>query len=404
MAVWLSFGVRPRRAPSEAVAQEGSARSATIEILDRTEHILGHGRYPTDTTGYRDMLAYGRRYTDRIWAVEGCNGIGKHIAQRLVADGETVIDVPAKLSARTRVFSTGQGRKTDATDAHSIALVAVRTPHLNQVRTDDHVVVVRMLADRRDELGVTRTAVVSRLHRLLLELVPGGAKTFLSVTQARAVLATVRPRDLVGKTRRQLAAELINDLAAIDKKIKAADKQLTELLDQTGTSLRDLHGIGPSGAARILGDVGDIGRFPTAARFASWNGTAPIDASSGEHQRHRLSRAGNRRINRVLHIMAIVQLRHDTPGRAYYRRKLAAGKTSMEALRCLKRRLSDVIYRQLVRDVRTGSGPVVGASPGGHSGAALASGAVDPTPVIDTSDQSQPGPAPVTLRPSARPS
>jgi transposase len=183
-----------------------------------------------------------------------------------------------------------------------------------------------MPADRRDELGVTRTAVVSRLHRLLLELVPGGAKTFLSVTQARAVLATVRPRDLVGKTRRQLAAELITDLATIDKKIKAADKQLTELLSQTGTSLQDLHGIGPSGAARIVGDVGDVGRFPTAARFASWNGTAPIDASSGEHQRHRLSRAGNRRINRVLHITALVQLRHDAPGRAYYRRNLATGK------------------------------------------------------------------------------
>jgi transposase len=161
-------------------------RSATIKILDRTEHVLGHGRYPTDTTGYRDTLAHGRRYPARIWAVKGCNGIGKHIAQRLIADGETVIDVPAKLSARTRVFSTGQGRKTDATDAHSIALVAVRTPNLNQVRPDDHVVVVRILADRRDELGVTRTAVVSRLHRLLLELVPGGARTFLSVTSWRS--------------------------------------------------------------------------------------------------------------------------------------------------------------------------------------------------------------------------
>jgi hypothetical protein len=110
------------------IGMDPHKRSATIEILDRTEHILGHGRYPTDTTGYRDMLAHGRRYTARIWAVEGCNGIGKHIAQRLVADGETVIDVPAKLSARTRIFSTGRGRKTDATDAHSIALVAVRTP------------------------------------------------------------------------------------------------------------------------------------------------------------------------------------------------------------------------------------------------------------------------------------
>ncbi|OXM59040.1 IS110 family transposase, partial [Amycolatopsis vastitatis] len=203
-----------------------------------------------------------------MWAVEGCNGIGKHLAQRLVADGETVLDVPAKLSARARVFSTGQGRKTDATDAHAVAVVALRTPDLVRVRPDDHLVVLRMLADRRDELGTARTATVSRLHRLLLELIPGGAKRFLSATQARALLNGVRPRDLVGKTRRQLAAELITELTALDKKIKAADKQLTDLLVETGTGLRDLYGIGPSGAARLLGDIGDIDRFPTAARFA----------------------------------------------------------------------------------------------------------------------------------------
>src|SRR5829696_4221735 len=111
-----------------------------------------------------------------------------------------------------------------------------------------------------------------------------------------------------------------------------------------------LNGIGPSGAARLLGDIGDVSRFPTKAHFASWTGTAPLDASSGEQTRHRLSRAGNRRMNHVLHVAAIVQIRHDTEGRAYYRRKLAAGKTPMEALRCLKRRLSDVVYRQLVAD------------------------------------------------------
>jgi transposase len=177
------------------------------------------------------------------------------------------------------VCSTGQGRKTDATDAHSIAVVAVRTPNLLRVRPDDHLVALRMLADRRDELGVARTAAVSRLHRLLLELIPGGAKQFLSVTQARTLLATVRPRDLVGKTRRQLAAELITELATLDKKIKAADKQLTHLLAETGTGLLDLYGIGPSGAARLLGDIGDISRFPTTGHFASWNGTAPIDAT-----------------------------------------------------------------------------------------------------------------------------
>jgi transposase len=162
------------------------------------------------------------------------------------------------LWTRARVFSTGQGRKTDATDAHAIAVVALRTPDLLRVRPDDHSVALRMLADRRDELGVARTATVSRLHRLLLELIPGGARKFLSVTQARTLLATVRPRDLVGKTRRQLAAELIAELATLDKKIKAADKQLTELLSETGTGLTGLYGIGPSGAARLLGDIGDV--------------------------------------------------------------------------------------------------------------------------------------------------
>ena len=168
---------------------------------------------------------------------------------------------------------------------------------------------------------------VNRLHRLLVELIPGGAKTFLSATQAKALLATVRPRDVVGKTRRALAAELIVELDRIDKRIKATNKELTELVVAPGSTLLELHGIGPSGAARLLGDIGDVSRFPTRGHFASWNGTAPIDASSGDQNRHRLSRAGNRRINRVLHIMAIVQLRNDTEGRAYYRRKLAAGKT-----------------------------------------------------------------------------
>ena len=162
----------------------------------------------------------------------------------------------------------------------------------------------------------------------------------------------------------------------------------------------DLPGIGPVGAARILADVGDVARFPTKAHFASWTGTAPIDASSGEHSRHRLSRAGNRRLNHVLHIAAVVQLRNDTPGRAYFRRKRLEGKGGLEAMRCLKRRLSDLVYRQLVADSRTPGADHDGwAGPGGHSGATLPSSAVDLPPDIDTSDQSHPGPAPSTLPP-----
>jgi transposase len=370
------------------IGMDPHKRSATIEVIDARENVLAQGRFGTDSDGYRKMLTLGRTYPQRTWAVEGCNGIGRHIAQRLVADGETVLDVPAKLSARARVFATGQGRKTDPVDAHSVAVVALRTKDLRQVVVDDETVALRLLADRRDELGRARTDTVNRLHALLLELLPGGAKKSLSAPQARALLNSVRPRDIVGRTRRHLAAELITELAGIDKKIKAADAQLTDLVAATGSRLLELNGIGPSNAARLIGDIADIARFADRGHFASYNGTVPLDASSGEQTRHRLSRAGNRRINRALHIMAVVQLRHDTEGRAYYRRKVAAGKTHMEAMRCLKRRLSDLVYRQMVKDAKTAR-----TGPGGQAGATVQSSAADPIPMVGTSDKSLPGPA-----------
>jgi transposase len=370
------------------IGMDPHKRSATIEVIDDREQVLVQGRFGTDRDGYAAMVKIGRRHKDRVWAVEGCNGIGRHIAQRLVADGETVVDVPAKLSARARLFDTAQARKTDPADAHCVAVAALRASGLRRVVVDDTTVALKLLVDRRDGLGRARTETVSRLHHLLLELVPGGAKQFLSAPQARALLNTVRPRDIVGRTRRQLASELITEIAVIDKKIKAANAQLTELVNATGSTLQQLNGIGPSGAARLLGDIGDVYRFASREHFASWNGTAPIDASSGEQQRHRLSRAGNRRINRVLHIMAIVQLRNDTEGRAYYRRKLAAGKTPMEAIRCLKRRLSNVVYQQMVNDARRS-----GTGPGGHVGATLQSSAAGSIPTAGTSEKSLPGPA-----------
>jgi transposase len=278
------------------------------------------------------MLAFAKRFPQRTWVVEGCAGIGKHIAHRLLADGEQVVDVPPKLSARMRVFATGQGRKTDATDAHSVALVGTRMTGLRPVINDEQLAILRILVDHRRSLGEDHPRMISQLHQLLLELIAGGAPKSLSAAQAKSLLAKVRPRDAAGKTRRRVAAELIADLERIYARKKAANKELNELLMATSTTLTDLHGIGPSGAARLLVEVADITRFPSKAHFASWNGTAPIDASSGDQVRHRLSRGGNRQINRVLHIMATVQLRNPTEGRAYFDRKKAAGKTSMEAM------------------------------------------------------------------------
>jgi transposase len=339
--------------PRVVIGMDPHKRSVTIEVMDGHEHVLGGGRFATDPAGYRSMLDSVRAWPDRVWAIEGCNGIGRHIAHRLIADGEQVLDVPPKLSARARVFATGQGRKTDATDAHSVALVGTRMTGLRPVVPDAQLEVLRLLVYRRRCLGEEHTRKIAQLHALLLELIPGGAKVFLSAAQARKLLASVRPRDVVGKTRKRVATELVIDLEKIYARTKAADKELTELVKATGTGLLDLHGIGPSGAARLLVEVGDITRFPDRGHFASWTGTAPIDASSGDHVRHRLSRGGNRQINRVLHIMAVVQLRNPTEGRAYFDRKKASGKTSMEAMRCLKRRLSDLVYKTMLDDLVT---------------------------------------------------
>jgi transposase len=267
------------------IGMDPHKRSATIEVLDDRAKVLAAGRYGTDKAGY----ARGRPEVRR----PGLGGRGlqrgwQHIAHRLVASGETVLDVPAKLSAQVRVFATGNGRKTDPVDAHSVALAALRSPKLVQVEVSPDLVVLGMLADRRDELGRARTQTLNRIRRLLLELIPGG-KQFLSAAQARGLLATTRPRDIVGKTRRRLAAELITELDGIDRKIKASKKEITVLVEARGSTLLQLQGIGPSSAARLLAAVGNIHRFASRDHFASWNGTAPLDASSGQQLRHRLS-------------------------------------------------------------------------------------------------------------------
>ena len=380
--------------------------SATIEVVDDHETVLATGRFATDKVGYAAMRKTVSGWPERVWAVEGSNGAGRPLAQRLLADGEHVVDVPAKLSARARLFDTGHNRKTDAHDAHAVAVVAVRTSGLRVLAYDEELEALRMLVDRRDELTRTRVQTVNRLHRLLSELIPGKAKKDLTALQAKAILAGVRPRDLAGKTRRRLAAEQLAELVAVEKKMKNLTRELKAMVLARGSTLMELTGVGPVVAARILADVGDVARFADRNRFASWTGTAPLDASSGEQIRHRLSRAGNRKMNHVLHIAAACQVRLDTPFRGYYRRKLAQGKTRPEAMRCLKRRISDAVYRQLLTDARRAATHAAaepeGAGPGGHCGASLISSAADSHPLIDTSDQPLPGPAPTTLRAHTR--
>ncbi len=249
--------------------------SVTIEVVDSHEQVLGTGRFATDRAGYAALQRYVKQWPQRTWAVEGANGAGRSLAQRLVAAGERVVDVPAKLAARVRLFDTGHNRKTDALDAHSIAVVAVRTDGLRVVVEDGELEALRMLTDRRDELAHQRVQTVNRLQRLLSELLPGQRKRDLSAAQAKAMLATVRPRDIAGRTRRRMAAEEIADLVAVDAKLKRIKAELKAAVTARGSGLMDVYGVGPAGAARVLADVGDIARFADRNRFASWTGTAP---------------------------------------------------------------------------------------------------------------------------------
>lgn len=362
--------------------------SNTIVVIDGAEKVLEQHRFDNVGAGYQQLKAAARRYPQRTWAVEGAQGVGLGLAQRLVAEGEPVVDVPAKLATRIRALGGGSGRKTDNADAFAVAVAGLRAPDLKTVTPNDATTVLRLLTDRRQELVEQRIATVKRLHDLLQQLIPGGAKPRLTATTARTLLASVRPRDEVGKARKLVAGEYIAELIAIDTRLKAMKARITAVLAEHPTSLLEVRGVGPLLAAKVLAEVGDVRRFPSKHHFASYAGTAPIDASSGDNNRHRLNRGGNRQLNHVLHIIAIYQIRYPGEGQDYYRRKRDAGKTPLEAMRCLKRRLSDVLYRHLTADVQG-----MKASPGGHSGASNKSSAADLIPMASTSDKSLPGPA-----------
>jgi transposase len=287
--------------------------------------------------------------------VENAGGLGRHLAQRLAAAGESVVNVPPKLSARVRVLSTGNARKTDGLDALATALAAWRNERLAEVDPEAESEVLRLLSERREDLVAERTRALNRLHGLLRDLVPGGVPGTLSTHRAARIMRGIRPQGAPARVRRQLASEVLRDIRTLERKIADLNERIEAEVEASGTSLIEIFGIGPILAAKIIGTVGSVARFPTKAHFASYSGTAPVEASSGEVVRHRLSLAGNRHLNTALHMVAVCQARSDVRGGAYYRKKLAEGKSRKEALRCLKRRVSDAVFKTLIADLEESS-------------------------------------------------
>lgn len=325
-----------------------------VAVIDEHGELLERAEFSADRQGLRALERWARRFPERRWAVEGANGLGRTLAHKLASAGEAVVDVPPKLSARVRVLSVGNGRKNDELDATFAALAAWRNGRLARVRPDDRIDVLRLLSDRREDLVSERTRVLNRLHGLLRDLIPGGVPGRLSADRASRILRSVRPRrdsrSAAESVRRQLASELLRDVRALNRRIADLDTRIREEVEASGTALTDIFGIGPILAAKIIALVGDIRRFPTKGHFASYAGVAPVEVSSGEVVRHRLSLAGNRRLNHALHMIAINQVRYEGKGGVYYRKKIAEGKTHREAMRCLKRRVSDAVFKRLTAD------------------------------------------------------
>ncbi|MGD0704757.1 MAG: IS110 family transposase [Trebonia sp.] len=351
----VMIGVDPHKASHTAVA------------VSPGEEPLGQVRVRSSVVQARRLLEWAAPWPERSWAVEGAGGLGHLLAQQLVAAGERVLDVQPKLAARVRLLADEAVNKNDPNDARSIAVTALRSRTVREVAPDDHCAVLKMWSRRHHDLARNRTRIACRLHAALCELVPGGIAREITAAGAARFLDQVAPSGTVQQARRELAADLLEDLRRADEQLRETHKKLAVAVQAAGTTLTGIFGVGPVIAATVIGEAGDVSRFAGRDAFAAYNGTAPIEVSSGRRKVYRLSLRGNRRLNHAAHMTAVTQVRYaHSEGRVYYEKKIAEGKTGKEALRSLKRQVSDAFYKHLKADAARAAGSA--KDPGGHAG------------------------------------
>lgn len=335
------IGIDPHKASHTAVAVDGG------------EEPLSSVKVRATRKQVEQLLDWAEPFGKRRWAIESAGGLGYLLTQQLVARGEEVYDVPPTLASRVRVLATTRSNKNDPNDALSIAVAALRAPRLKAVEAANHTEVLRLVSKRNTDIGSHRTRVVCRLHAFFQELAPGGISKEMNASDAEALLAKLEPTTPTEQVRYDLATELLEDLRRLDAQLKASHKRIKEAVTVSGTSVTEIYGIGPMIAAELIGYSGDVGRFANRDAYASYNGTAPVEFSSGGRTVHRVSERGCRTLNHALHMAAICQIRQtNSQGRIYFERRVAEGKTKKEAIRALKRHLSNAVYRQLLLDAR----------------------------------------------------
>ncbi len=325
--------------------------------VDEAGRALGAARtFRTTDAGCLQLLRWARREheTDVRFAVEDCRHLTTRLERALLAAGMGVLRVPPKLMAGARQSARTRG-KSDPIDALAIARAALREPNLPVAEHSHASREVKLLVDHREDLVSTRTQAQNRLRWHLHELDPTidpakrGLDRPVELDRVQAALE-VMPTGTV----RRIALELLADIRALTVRINGLAKDLRELVRAQAPQLLDLPGCGVLTAAKLLGETANPARFRSEACFAMHAGVAPIPASSGRTNRHRLARGGNRQLNAALHRIAVTQIRLDGLGRTYYQRRISSGDTTMEALRALKRRLARIVFN-LLRPTTTGA-------------------------------------------------
>lgn len=350
----IVIGIDPHKSTHTATAVDSTTTSD-----------LGSIRIHATLPDYRRLLTWSKHWPQHTWAVENAHGLGRHLAQWLLTHGETVADVPTTATARVRELSRGGGRKNDRIDAAAAASVAATQGDTRPVDPEGPTTVLAMLDERRTNLTTNRTRMVNQLHALLRDLLPGGAPSEATLTAhaATGLLRGVRAHGTADQTRLGLCRDLIADIRRLDTALTRNEKHMAAALDEHGTRLREVDGIGHVIAARLIGRTGRVSRFPTAAAFAAYAGAAPVQVASADSDRHRLNRGGDRQLNSALHLTATTQIRMSgSDGRAYRDKYLAAHlpatdvKPAVHAMaeraakRALKRHLAGYIWRIMRAD------------------------------------------------------
>jgi transposase len=321
-------------------------QSVTAVAVDEAGRLLGE---QTVAVGSDELLSWAASLSEeRLWALEDCRRLTRWLERQLLSDGEELVRVPPKLMAPER--RTGRGRgKSDPIDALAVARAALREPGLGRPRADEEPFrELKLLVDHRDAIVDERRRVHQRLRWHLHQLDPTFAvplRMLARKSHLERVSRWLARREQELQVR--LARELVAGCRALNRTIADLDRELEQRTAELAPALLELPGCGPITAAKLLAEIGPIGRFTSDAQLARHSGVAPLEASSGRVQRHRLDRGGNRQLNAALYRVAITQARVHPPARAYLERKRSEGKSRREAIRCLKRLLVRAVFNAL---------------------------------------------------------